>query len=276
MVTVAETEKASLGAIQETLFIPLTGRAREATRKRPILRDPKAVELAASIDFDAAKYGRGSGGLATVLRTVIMDHWVRSFLAEHPAGTVVELGTGLNTRFERTDNGTVHWIDLDLPDTIELRRKFFTDTERRRMIAGSVLDNAWLDAVASAPGPYFFVTEGVLVYLREDDVLGTLSRIAERFPGAFVALDTYPRRALQWQHKLAARRGISARFAWSCDDPHALETLGLRLVESVSVTRPPAAVRAELPATARWLLSLANPVFGKSLVVTLFECDPHP
>ena len=37
---------------------------------------------------------------------------------------MVELGTGLNTRFERTDNGTAHWIDLDLPDTIALRRQF--------------------------------------------------------------------------------------------------------------------------------------------------------
>ena len=46
---------------------------------------------------------------------------------------MVELGTGLNTRFERTDNGSVHWIDLDLPDTIEHRRRFFADTERRRM-----------------------------------------------------------------------------------------------------------------------------------------------
>jgi O-methyltransferase involved in polyketide biosynthesis len=46
----------------------------------------------------------------------------------------VELGTGLNTRFERVDNGTVHWIDLDLPDTIALRRRYFADTERRQMV----------------------------------------------------------------------------------------------------------------------------------------------
>ena len=56
----------------------------------------------------------------------------------------MELGTGLNTRFERVDNGSVHWIDLDLPDTIALRRRFFSDTERRRMIAASLLDEDWL------------------------------------------------------------------------------------------------------------------------------------
>ena len=156
-----------LGAVQETLFITLAARARETQRKRPVLRDPKAVEMLRSIDYDAAKYGRGAGGSVTVLRTAIMDFWVRAFLAGHPAGTVVEIGTGLNTRFERVDNGQVHWFDLDLPDTIGLRRTFFADTDRRRTVAASVLDEDWLPVVAQSRGPYFFVAEGVLVYLPE-------------------------------------------------------------------------------------------------------------
>lgn len=70
-----------------------------------------------------------------------------------PPGTVGEIGTGLNTRFERVDNGQVHWIDLDLPEVIALRRQFFTDSDRQRMIAGSVLDPAWTDTVRTSPGP---------------------------------------------------------------------------------------------------------------------------
>ena len=73
-----------LGAVQETLFIPLAARARETQRKRPVLRDPKATEMVQSIDYDAAKYG-GERLVATVLRTAIIDFWVRSFLAAHPA-----------------------------------------------------------------------------------------------------------------------------------------------------------------------------------------------
>lgn len=37
----------------------------------------------------------------TILRTAALDQWIGEFLAEHPAGTVVEIGTGLNTRFDR-------------------------------------------------------------------------------------------------------------------------------------------------------------------------------
>ena len=116
-----------LGQVQQTLFFPLLARARETESKRPLLNDPKAVELVREIGFDQATF-RSLMRFIVVIRTMIFDWWIRQFLADHPNGTVVELGTGLNTRFERTDNGSVHWIDLDLPDTIELRRRFFADT----------------------------------------------------------------------------------------------------------------------------------------------------
>ena len=259
----AGKQRAQLGAVQQTLFIPLAARARETAKKRPVLRDPRAAELVASIDFDADRFERGFGGIIMVLRTAIYDFWVRQFLAEHPAGTVVELGTGLNTRFDRVDNGQVHWIDLDLPDAIELRGRFFADTSRRRMVPASVLSEEWLPIVADSPGPYFFVTEGVLVYLPEHEVTATLARIAARFPGARLALDSYPQRMFQRQHQLAERRGI-APWQWPCDDPRSLQRLGLRLDESATVTRPPRAMRRELPPGYRYLLlPLADPLLGR-------------
>ena len=262
-----------LGAVQETLFIPLAARARETQRKHPVLRDPKAAEMVRSIDYDAAKYGRGAGGPVTVLRTAIIDFWVRGFLAAHPAATVVEIGTGLNTRFERVDNGQVHWFDLDLPDTIDLRRAFFADTERRRMVAASVLDEDWRRAVAQSREPYFFVADGVLAYLPEEQVTSTLARIAEQFPGALIALDTYPKRTFDQQHRLAAKKGIDARWAWACDDPRSLERFGLEVMESASITRPPRAMRSQLPARYRYLMPLADPVLGKTMAITLFRAS---
>jgi hypothetical protein len=93
MAAMTDRAQPRLGAVQETLFIPLAARARAAQRRRPVLRDPKAVQIAESVEIDA-KYGRGAGGSVTVLRTVLLDAWVRTFLARNPAGTVVEIGTG--------------------------------------------------------------------------------------------------------------------------------------------------------------------------------------
>ncbi len=267
-------EKVKLGAVQRTLFFPLLARAVETRRKHPLMRDPKAVELVEAIDFDPRTYSQGPMTFAVVVRTMILDWWVRQFLAEHPDGTVVELGTGLNTRFERTDNGSVHWIDLDLPDTIELRHQFFTDTERRRMLAASLLDEDWMTEVERLPGPYFFVSDGVLVYLKEKDVLGSLRRIAARFPDARLAFDTYPRVTAAGEHKMAAKRGI-APWEWFCDEPRTLERVGLRLLETATITRPPAGVRDGLPAMYRYLLPLANPILGRGLTLSLSRTDPR-
>jgi len=265
----ADRDQVELGQVQETLFIPLVGRAEETRKRRPVLRDPKAAEILESVGFDLAKYSR-AGGWTTVIRTAIFDMWIRNFLAENQGGSVVELGTGLNTRFERLDNGTVHWIDLDLPDTIALRRRFFTDTDRRRMVAASVTDDSWMPTVRELPGPYFFVADGVLAYLTEEDVTRTLASLAEQFPGALIALDSYSQQMMTREHRMADRRGI-ARWQWACDDPYSLEPLGLRVVDAATVPRPPRSLRATLPTKRRLMLAAAAPLLGRAMMTTLFR-----
>jgi O-methyltransferase involved in polyketide biosynthesis len=272
MGTMADKHVAELGDVQQTLFVPLSARAAETRRRHPALRDPKAVEIMDSVDVPAV-YSANWGGFLTNARTLVFDWWVRDFLRVDPGGTIVELGTGLNTRFERLDNGQCHWIDLDLPDTIELRRRFFADTPdgRRRMVAASVLDDGWHDLVAACPPPYFLVADGVLPYLPEEAITSALARIAARFPGAKIAFDTYGRRTMERQHQLAQRRGMAARWQWACDDPRTLESLGLRLVESARAARPPAGLRRELPARYRWLLRLMDPLMGNTFAINLFQ-----
>jgi O-methyltransferase involved in polyketide biosynthesis len=265
----AEPVKVQLGAVQQTLFIPLAGRARESRRRNPLIRDPKAAEVLGAVDFDAAAYSRGWGGRITVLRTAVFDELVRDFLRRNPDGTVVEIGTGLNTRFDRVDNGRVHWIDLDLPDTIELRRRFFADTDRRRMLAASVLEEDWLSVVQASPGPHFFVAEGVLVYL--EDAPKALAAVVERFPGALLAFDTYTRRMHDQQHKMAARKGLAARWAWPVDDPRTLEALGLEVVEELGVTRLPAGVAGRLSRPYRLGLRVVRATVGDFAAITLFR-----
>jgi O-methyltransferase involved in polyketide biosynthesis len=51
------------------------------------------------------------------------DRRTQAFLARVPAAVVVHIGCGLDTRFERVDNGQVEWYGLDLPEVIELRRQ---------------------------------------------------------------------------------------------------------------------------------------------------------
>ena len=127
-----------LGPVQETLLIPpARPRAGDGETARPAAR-PAAVELVRRLDYDFAKWEGGRSLKGAMLRARMFDRYVEDFLAAHPRGTVVEIGCGLDTRFDRVDNGRVRWFDLDLPDAIALRRRFFDDEPRRAMVAASV------------------------------------------------------------------------------------------------------------------------------------------
>jgi hypothetical protein len=86
-------------------------------------------------------------------------------------------------------------------------------------------------------------------------------RVPERFPGALLAFDAYARRVRAF-HNLSAARHQMAPLRWGCEDPAALEPLGLRCVTAASAPRPPDAVRATLPASYRLLLTLTRPLLG--------------
>ena len=171
----------TLGPVAKTMMIPLWARAAETRKRRPLVRDIRALEICERIDFDFATFRRSYGTqVGCVLRGLLYDRWVGDFLARHPGGTVVQLGAGLSTRFERIDNGKARWVDVDLPDAIALRRAHFAPTPRRTFLAASVLDADWPAAVArAAPGPYYFVSEGMLMYLHGEDVRGLLVRLAD-------------------------------------------------------------------------------------------------
>lgn len=146
-------------------------------------------------DYDFAKWEGGRSLKGAMLRARMFDRYVEDFLAAHPRGTVVEIGCGLDTRFDRVDNGRVRRFDLDLPDAIALRRRFFDDEPRRTMVAASVLDSSWMDAVAATGGPWIFVAEAVLIYLDAPQARRAIAEIAQRFPGARIAFDTTGRPA---------------------------------------------------------------------------------
>ena len=176
---------------QETLLIALWARATEAGHPEPILRDDRAVELFESIDYPFEKFVEGNTRyIGFCIRAAIFDRLVRRFLEEHPSGTVVEIGAGLDTRFDRLDNGTVRWFDLDLPDAMEVRRGLIEETPRRKFLGTSVVEPEWLDELADVdPSEVLFIAEGVLYFVPGEEVSALFTRLADRFPGAKVLFD---------------------------------------------------------------------------------------
>jgi O-methyltransferase involved in polyketide biosynthesis len=231
-----EKQRVDLGAIQQTLLIPLLGRALETRKRSGLLHDPRAVAIVEQLDYDFSPWEQGPSMLGTVLRTRMIDEDVKAFLSQHSSGTVVEIGCGLNGRFERVDNGRVRWFDLDLPDAIRLRRQFFSDSSRQTMLAADVLDLSWMEEIQSAGGPFCFISEAALIYLEPADAERVIQRIAAAFPGSWLLMDTTPQAMVAGQARHDAMKHLprSSWFRWTVDDPRQLEGLGLSLVRSRS------------------------------------------
>jgi O-methyltransferase involved in polyketide biosynthesis len=250
----------ALGAVQETMLITLYGRALATRTCGKLLRDPRAIEIVEAIDYNFRRFADEAQVLGAVLRTRILDEMAQAFLASAPGATVVEIGAGLNTRFERIDNGTVRWVDLDLPDAMQLRRRFFTETARRVMVASSVLNTSWTNVVKRSGGPYFMIAEGVFGYFRENEVKKVLALIAERLPGGVIAFDTVGSRSMNAQRGRGVWPGLRARLAWACDDPRQVEQwgLGYRLLESRSLADLPPSLEHALPFSYRYSIAQAR------------------
>jgi O-methyltransferase involved in polyketide biosynthesis len=185
----------ALSGVAETLLIPLYNRAMESQRPDAIMKDEKAVALVTQMDydFDQVRKIRMTKGnkVARIMLTREMDRYVRDFLSRRPEAVVVHIGCGLDTRFERTDNGQVEWYDLDLPDVIGLRRKLINDErERYHLLGCSVLEDTWLEAVkVHSQRPFLFLAENVFVYFMEAQVKSLVLKLRDQFPGAELVFD---------------------------------------------------------------------------------------
>lgn len=182
----------SLSDVSGTMLITLYARARETLSKNPIIHDVKAVEiievfkkaLINSANPIHQKIVRDSYNsklaISMALRSRRFDWYVSDFLQRHPSGTVINLGCGLDTRFDRIDNGTVRWFDIDFPKVIQLRKEFMHETDRRCFIGASILEDDWTRQIQTK-GPFMVLAEGVFMYLKEDEVKNLLAVLRARF-----------------------------------------------------------------------------------------------
>lgn len=175
-----------LTGVPETLLWTLWHRVLEARRPDAVLPDPLAVELVDRIDYPFAERFGESFGQFQAVRSKCFDREVRRFLQRHPAGTVVALGEGLETQFWRVDNGSVRWVGVDLPEVEELRRRLLPASDRIASRGESVTDLGWLEELAG--GPTLVTAQGLLMYLRREDVDAIVVAVAEALPdgGSFV------------------------------------------------------------------------------------------
>jgi O-methyltransferase involved in polyketide biosynthesis len=244
-----------LTGVPETLLLTL--RAQAAREPGGRFRDPKAIELVGAIDYPFAESfpqsGKRNGLIA--LRAAVFDREIEEFLREHPTGTIVALGEGLETHFWRVDNGQAQWLTVDLPESAELRTKLLPPGDRQRILACSALDFRWMDEVDPA-NAVLIIAQGLLMYLEREQVHGLLAACAERFPGGGIVFDAIPkwwsRQTLKGKFKTSAGYALPG-MPWS-QPANRLDELKFVHPNIVEVRRPQGIGGARGPARLLALL----------------------
>lgn len=228
------TEKSDLNLtdVAETLLLPLYIRALETQRPDALIKDENAVALIKRFNYDPSNFEKlkvdEEDKVAICLRNRRFDQYARDFLNRFPQSVVVHIGCGLDSRFERVDNGQVLWYDLDLPEVIELRRKFLSgESERYHWLAYSAFDLAWFDIVSiHQPLPFLVLAEGVLQYFKEEQIRLLFLAIRDRFPGAELVCDANSPFAVMMDNLRFSRTKLGARMQWKVKRGKDIENWG--------------------------------------------------
>lgn len=219
------------GTPEETLLIPLFVKAREFTNSKAIIKDQKAFEIAQQLKFDTGRFdGGGIAAVGILTRTQLIDKAVSEFIRANPTGVIINLGVGLDTRVSRLDNQKLRWYELDLPQVIKLRRRFFSENERVKFISTSVTDLKWANEINTTEADHIMIiAEGLFMYLTEEQVKSVFTYIIECYPNAHLYFDVV--------HSYFVGKSISSPFVWGIDKAEEITELnnGIRLLEHWSI-----------------------------------------
>jgi len=227
-----------LSDVEGSLLLPLYFRAIESQRPDALIRDEFAQSLVEKLNLDEPYFSNAQVGeevkVSILLRNRQFDRITVDFLTKNPDAVVVSLGCGLDTRFERVDNGRVIWFDLDLPEVIALRKELIGgEAGRYHLLACSALDHAWTDSVSiHKPRPFLFQAEGLFIFFEETQVRELILALKDRFPGSELVFDAFSPFYVWANNRRVMRTKIGARAHWSLKRGDDLETWadGLHLI----------------------------------------------
>jgi O-methyltransferase involved in polyketide biosynthesis len=211
------------GSIQETMLGPLWVRATRYKDFPGILDDPKARKVLSKIkhDFTGAEEVFGEfRGIGVLVRAKSLDDAVRDYIEEHPEATIVNIAAGLETSFSRVDNGKIKWYNLDLPESIEFRKKIIPDTSRCKCIAQSVFEYSWMDEIEySSNKGIFFIAGGFVYYFTESEISNLMKELANRFPRGGITFDAVNKFGAKVINKKLKKYGIDSSFSFVIGKP---------------------------------------------------------
>lgn len=218
-------EKVKVTGVPETMIQTLYARAKETGKKNPKIRDEMAVEVVSQLDYDFSKADQDKAmGYGVIARTIVLDGMVEQYLSTHKNTVVVNIACGMDTRCYRMKGKYLRWYNVDLPETMEIRSRFFTENGSVYQIARSAMDETYVDEITYNGEDVLVIIEGLSMYLNEADVRQMFSIIQKSFQKATVLIEAMSPFVVQ-HVKEKSIEGSNAKFTWGVKNGKELQKL---------------------------------------------------
>ena len=223
-----------MDSVNKTLYIPLYGKS-YVSKKGIILKDTKAEEIWAAEAFPL-KGKSASKWLAYYMgmRSTVFDRWVMQKMEAMPDAAVLHLGCGMDSRVSRIGDGKHLWFDVDFPEVIKQRKRYYSETESYKIIGSDVRGAHWLEKV---PGnTAIVVMEGISMYLKPAELKAVLQNLCARFEKVHLLMDCYTTFAAKASKYKNPINDVGVTQVYGLDDPEELTGENFRFCKSHEIT----------------------------------------
>ena len=163
-----------LDGVANTLYVPLYGRIYASKKFPEYFYDEMALKIEEKFTSGISKGSFEYTNMAYAARYYNMDKMIIKFIEEHKISNIVLLGIGLETAYDRITQkcglGEVNYYGIDLPEVIEIRKKYFGKRKQETLIAGDMFE---MDAIAAC-------------YIGGTAVAGGVGTVTGAVVGAFI------------------------------------------------------------------------------------------
>ena len=223
-----------MDSVNKTLYIPLYGKS-YVSKKGIILKDTKAEEIWAAEGFPL-KGKSASKWLAYYMgmRSAVFDRWVAEKMKAMPDAAVLHLGCGMDSRVSRIGDGKHLWFDVDFPEVITQRKRYYTESESYKMIGSDVRSSDWLAEVAGDSA--IVVMEGISMYLKPAELKTVLQNLLARFEKVYLLMDCYTTFAAKASKYKNPINDVGVTEVYGLDDPMVLTGENFRFCKVREIT----------------------------------------
>ena len=221
-----------MDSVNKTLYIPLYGKAL-VSRKGILLQDRKAEEIWEAEGFTLRGKAKSKWLAYNMgMRSAVFDNWLREKMEQIPNAVVIHAGCGMDSRVERVKTNGHLWFDLDFPEVIDQRKRYYRENEEYKMIASDLRDQEWLSRI-EAGSRVILVMEGVSMYLSRQELCDLLAAMQSRFATMDILMDCYTEFGAKASKYKNPVNEVGVTQLYGLDDPN---VLGIPVVREHDLT----------------------------------------